>query len=118
MVHLDFHRLPDEFARFIHYGHGRRNNEPFMQPLAELDLARTLRRKGFVDIRIEPFREAEGVDLVGAASWRFPWTVIHAVKPRAADRGRAGSTSRRTLGQSRAATDSPFANTRNRRGAG
>ncbi|RYY35288.1 class I SAM-dependent methyltransferase [archaeon] len=38
MVHLDFWHLPDPFDRFLHYGHGRRNNEPYMQPLAELDL--------------------------------------------------------------------------------
>ncbi len=50
MVHLDFWHMPDPFSRFLHYGHGRRNNEPYMQPLAELDLPKTLAAKGFVDI--------------------------------------------------------------------
>ena len=30
MAHLDFHHVPNAFARFIHDGHARRNNEPFM----------------------------------------------------------------------------------------
>lgn len=118
MVHLDFHRLPDDFARFIHYGHGRRNNEPYMEPLAELDLEDVLRGMGFEDVRIEPFRETEGVDLDGAQSWRFPWTVIHAVKPWTADRGRQGDASRRIPRQSREATGSLFAQTKTGRGAG
>ena len=82
MVHLDFYHFPDAFARFLHYGHGRRNNEPFMQPLAELDLPRTLRKKGFANIEIAPFRESEGVDLDAREAWRFPWTVISATKPK------------------------------------
>lgn len=117
MMHLDFHRLPDDFARFIHYGHGRRNNEPYMEPLAELDLESALRRLGFEDIRIEPFRETEGVDLDGAQSWRFPWTVISAVKPRTADHGRDGNASRRAPRQSGEATGSPFTQAKTRRGA-
>ncbi len=81
MVHLDFYAIPDAFRRFLHYGHGRRNNEPFMQPLASLDLAALLESKGFRDIEIAPFQEAEDVDLTGNDAWRFPWTVIGAVKP-------------------------------------
>jgi ubiquinone/menaquinone biosynthesis C-methylase UbiE len=80
MVHLDFHALPDVFSRFIHYGHGRRNNEPFMEPWAEMDVAAVLADKGFGDIRVESFAEAEGVDAVDSPVWRFPWTVISAVK--------------------------------------
>ena len=82
MMHLDFYHFPDAFARFLLYGHGRRNNEPFMQPLAELDLPRTLRKQGFSSIEITPFREGEGVDLEGREAWRFPWTVISATKPK------------------------------------
>jgi ubiquinone/menaquinone biosynthesis C-methylase UbiE len=83
MVHLDYYALPDGFRRFLHYGHARRNNEPFMQPLAERDLARVLRDKGFTDVQIKPFQEAEDVDLDANDAWRFPWTVIAATKPAA-----------------------------------
>ena len=81
MVHLDFYKMPDAFRRFLHYGHGRRNNEPFMQPLANLDLPGLLEDKGFVDIEISSFKEDEAVDLKTNDAWRFPWTVISAVKP-------------------------------------
>jgi ubiquinone/menaquinone biosynthesis C-methylase UbiE len=80
MVHLDF--LPqvqpgaDAFSQFMHYGHGRRNNEPFMEPLAEMDLRETLARLGFHDVEIRPFEEAEGTLAAGYASWRFPWCVV------------------------------------------
>lgn len=82
MVHLDF--LPqvqpgaDAFTQFVHYGHGRRNNEPFMEPLAEMDLEETMRRIGFANIRIRPFAEAEGTLAADYRSWRFPWCVISA----------------------------------------
>jgi ubiquinone/menaquinone biosynthesis C-methylase UbiE len=84
MVHLDF--LPqaqprgDAFARFIHAGHGRRNNEPFMAPLAEMDLARLLERLGFANVEIRAFEEADGTLAPDYAGWRFPWTVIIAEK--------------------------------------
>jgi ubiquinone/menaquinone biosynthesis C-methylase UbiE len=76
MVHLDFHHLPDAFARFIHYGHGRRNHEPFMEPLAKLDLAAVLETKGFRNVAVTPFEEAAGTLDAGHADWRFPWTLI------------------------------------------
>jgi ubiquinone/menaquinone biosynthesis C-methylase UbiE len=85
MVHLDF--LPqaqprgDAFARFIHYGHGRRNNEPYMEPLAEMDLVATLGRLGFENVEIRAFEEADGALAPDYESWRFPWTVIVAEKP-------------------------------------
>jgi ubiquinone/menaquinone biosynthesis C-methylase UbiE len=91
MVHLDF--LPqvqprgDAFARFVHYGHGRRNNEPYMEPLAEMDLAAALDRLGFANVEIRAFEEADGTLAPDYASWRFPWTVIIAEKP-GADPGR------------------------------
>lgn len=80
MAHLDFYHLPDAFARFIHYGHGRRNNEPFMEPLAEMNLKSVLERNGFEDVRIEPFAEDDGVLDAGYRPWRFPWTLITGVK--------------------------------------
>ncbi|HKZ72701.1 MAG TPA: class I SAM-dependent methyltransferase [Steroidobacteraceae bacterium] len=82
MAHLDFYCIPDAFARFMHYGHGRRNNEPFLQPLAELDLPKMLRKKGFTGIEIVPFREEESADIAARDAWRFPWTIISATKPR------------------------------------
>ncbi|HVS76817.1 MAG TPA: class I SAM-dependent methyltransferase [Steroidobacteraceae bacterium] len=81
MVHLDFYYFPDAFARFMHYGHGRRNNEPFMQPVAELELPQLMRRHGFTDVKIVPFREADDLGPERTDTWRFPWTVISGRKP-------------------------------------
>lgn len=84
MAHLDF--LPqvqpgaDAFSAFIHYGHGRRNNEPFMAPLANMDLAALLAELGFTDVVIEPFEEAPGALDAANRDWRFPWAVIRARK--------------------------------------
>jgi len=78
MVHLDFHHLPDAFARFIHYGHGRRNNEPFMEPFAKMDLHEVLAAKGFENVAVTPFEEAAGTLAPEHADWRFPWTLITA----------------------------------------
>jgi SAM-dependent methyltransferase len=82
MVHLDFYWLPDAVTRFMFYGHGRRNNEPYMQPVAQIDLPRLLRRIGFADVRIEPFHEAEDLGPQRKDLWRLPWTVISARKQR------------------------------------
>lgn len=81
MVNLDFYSLPDAFRRFIHHGHARRNNEPYMGPLAEMDLSKLLTSKGFVDVEISPFKESDDIDIAANDSWRFPWTVIAATKP-------------------------------------
>ena len=78
MVHLDFLPTADAFRRFIHFGHARRNNEPYMEPLAEFDLGGILRDKGFVDVEIRSFEEAEGTLDPGYPYWRFPWSVISA----------------------------------------
>lgn len=84
MAHLDF--LPqvqpgaDAFSHFIYYGHARRNNEPFMEPLANMDLAVLLAELGFIDVAIEPFEEAPGALNPANRNWRFPWTVIRARK--------------------------------------
>jgi len=94
MIHLDFHHLPDAFARFMFYGHGRRNNEPYMQPVAELDVRKLLQRHGFADIRIEPFSEAEGLGVHRTDLWRLPWTVISARKSSPGAKSKVGRTSR------------------------
>jgi ubiquinone/menaquinone biosynthesis C-methylase UbiE len=78
MVHLDFLPADDDFARLIHFGHARRNNEPYMEPLASMDLPGVLKRLGFKKIEITPFEEAEGTLAPGYAFWRFPWTLIAA----------------------------------------
>lgn len=78
MVHLDFLPADDAFRRFIHYGHARRNNEPYMEPLAGMDLPAVLRDKGFTDVEIEPFEEADGTLDPAYQNWRFPWVTISA----------------------------------------
>lgn len=78
MIRLDFHHLPDPFLRFVHYGHGRRNNEPYMEPFAEMDVAAVLEAKGFRNVHVMPFEEAEGTLAPEYARWRFPWTIIAA----------------------------------------
>lgn len=84
MAHLDFYILPDEFDRFMHYGHSKRNNEAFMPGVAELDLPAELEKLGFEDVRIERFKESADLDLDAHDAWRFPWTAISAVKPQQA----------------------------------
>ena len=84
VAHLDF--LPqvqargDAFAQFIHDGHGRRNNEPFMAPLAKMDLRSLLASLGFTDIQILPFAEFDGALDPAYPHWRFPWAMIQARK--------------------------------------
>jgi ubiquinone/menaquinone biosynthesis C-methylase UbiE len=78
MVHLDFLPAEDEFARLIHFGHARRNNEPYMEPLAKMDLPGLLERLGVRNIEITPFEEADGTLAPDYAYWRFPWTLISA----------------------------------------
>lgn len=84
MFHLDF--LPaaqprhDAFAGFIHQGHSRRNNEPFMAPLNRIDLQGLLQGLGFTGIDISAFEEADGVLAADYPNWRFPWAVIRARK--------------------------------------
>src|SRR5687768_18561318 len=78
MVHLDFLPGPEPFDRLIHFGHARRNNEPFMEPLAGMDLPALLDRLGFRKVEIHPFEEAEGTLAPGYRYWRFPWALISA----------------------------------------
>lgn len=78
MIHLDFLPADDPFSRFIHFGHARRNNEPYMEPLAGLDLPALMADRGFVDIDIQPFEEADGTLDPAYPNWRFPWVVISA----------------------------------------
>ena len=84
VVHLDF-QVRDPFLEFIHLGHSRRNNEPYMRPLNKMDVARELTSLGFTDIRIEPFEEADGATRPEWPTWRFPWMAFVAKKPAAAN---------------------------------
>lgn len=79
-IHLDF-RADDPFWQFIMYGHGVRNNEPFLEPLMRMDLAEAYRKAGFDEVRIEPFAEREGATDPSNPFWRFPWAAIIARKP-------------------------------------
>jgi ubiquinone/menaquinone biosynthesis C-methylase UbiE len=78
MVHLDFLPGPEPFDRLIHFGHARRNNEPFMEPLARMDLPALLEGLGFRNVEVRPFEEAEGTLAPGYRYWRFPWALISA----------------------------------------
>lgn len=80
-IHLDFISFEDPFSTFIHYGHSRRNNEPFMVPLNEMDLEEAHRAAGFERIEIVPFEEFTGALSPEMTAWRFPWTLIVAHKP-------------------------------------
>ena len=83
MIHLDFLPPDDEFLTWMHYGHGRRNNEPFMEPLARMGIDGEMERIGFTDVEIMPFEEMAGALALQGKKWRFPWTVIAARKPAA-----------------------------------
>jgi ubiquinone/menaquinone biosynthesis C-methylase UbiE len=85
-IHLDF-RAEDPFWQFIFYGHGVRNNEPYLEPLMRMDLASAYRKAGFEAVRIDPFAEREGATDPSNPFWRFPWAAIIARKPA----GRAAS---------------------------
>ena len=81
-VHLGFYILPEAIVEFIHCGHSRRNNGPFMIPLAEMAVKVELETRGFTKISIEPFQDADGVDVERCPFWRrFPWTIIAADRP-------------------------------------
>ena len=81
MAHLDFHHVPNAFARFIHDGHARRNNEPFMSSWADIDPVALMTEKGLTNLQIIPFQEADGVDPANSPFWRFPWTIVYGEKP-------------------------------------
>jgi hypothetical protein len=83
VVHLDF-RVKDPFLEFIHYGHSRRNNEPFMAPLNEFDVEGEMRQAGFTDVQAIPFEEAPGATRPDWPTWRLPWTAFVGRRPSSA----------------------------------
>jgi ubiquinone/menaquinone biosynthesis C-methylase UbiE len=79
-IHLDFRADEDPWAKYIHYGHSKRNNEPFMPPLDRMDLQAAHRRAGFDKVEILPFEEMSGALSPDNKAWRFPWVIIAARK--------------------------------------
>jgi SAM-dependent methyltransferase len=80
-IHLDFLPADDAFARLLHFGHGRRNNEPFMEPLARMDLAAAHRAAGLADFTVTTFEDEDGaLTRPPNRKWRLPWAVILARK--------------------------------------
>lgn len=79
-IHLDFLVRDDPFKEYVHYGHSRRNNEPFMVPLNKMDIVAAHREAGFDDVEIVPFEEFDGSLSPEMTAWRFPWTMIIARK--------------------------------------
>ena len=79
-IHLDFLMKDDPFKQWVHNGHSARNNEPFMVPLNEMDLAEAHRDAGFEAVEIVPFEEFDGAFSPANTAWRFPWTMIIARK--------------------------------------
>jgi ubiquinone/menaquinone biosynthesis C-methylase UbiE len=79
-IHLDFLVRDDPFKEYVHYGHSRRNNEPFMVPLNKMDIVEAHKKAGFDDVEIVPFEEFDGALAPDMTSWRFPWTLIVAHK--------------------------------------
>lgn len=80
-IHLDFLPAGDAFARLLHFGHGRRNNEPFMEPLARMDLAAAHAEAGLEAPRVVAFEDEDGaLERPPGRKWRLPWAVIIARK--------------------------------------
>lgn len=80
-IHLDYLAGDDPFDRFIHYGHGQRNNEPYMEPLDKMDIGGALREAGFEDVEITPFAEAPDALSKNRSRWRLPWVILSGRKP-------------------------------------
>jgi len=81
-IHLDYLADEDPFNRFIHYGHGRRNNEPYMEPLNKMDLGGAIAEAGFEKVEIAPFEEAPNALSPDRSRWRLPWVIMAMQKPR------------------------------------
>jgi SAM-dependent methyltransferase len=80
MIHLDFLPPDDEFLAWLHFGHSKRNNEPYMTTLAAMDVGGAVTSAGFRDLEIADFEEAPGALALAGKKWRFPWTLIAARK--------------------------------------
>ncbi len=82
-VNLDFHSPPGGvFGDFIHYGHGRRNNEFFMRSFCEMDFLGFERSVGFETAEMRCFDDGTGLydRATVPPAWRFPWQLFVARK--------------------------------------
>lgn len=71
---LDFYVLADhDLAEALHRGHSRRNEEPYMEQLFDLDLPAELRAGGFADVVLESSAQRPDAD-----EWSLPWTFVTA----------------------------------------
>lgn len=71
---LDFYVLAaHDLAEALHRGHSRRNEEPYLEQLFDLDLPAELRAGGFVDVGLEASAQRPGSD-----EWSLPWTFVTA----------------------------------------
>lgn len=78
LVVLDFYLIPGgPVGMFFHLGHSRRNGEPFMPDLLDLDLPAELAAAGLADVHIAPFPATTDLSVV-PDRWRLPWTLIQA----------------------------------------
>lgn len=82
---LEFARTGDPFRDASVYGHGERNNEPWIPALMDADVAGMCEKAGLRDATWTPFDERErGLSPDGWGDrdeWHFPWAVLSAVKP-------------------------------------
>ena len=89
-LNLDFHSPPGGlWGQFIHYGHARRNNEVFMRSFCETDFVGMQVTAGFVDVEMRSFDDGTGPVTQDEVpqSWRFPWQLFVACKPRLSNVG-------------------------------
>lgn len=82
---LDFRFTGDSLRDMAMREHGARNNEPFLPPAMEADLAAMAERAGLLNARWSAFDErGEGMlsELAwpDRAEWHFPWAVLEAEK--------------------------------------
>lgn len=87
---LDFHPTGDPILDLTLVEHGDRNNEPFLPELFATDVLALCRKAGLADARWVAFDERGGGRLDTTAwperqEWHFPWAVLEARKPEAAD---------------------------------
>jgi ubiquinone/menaquinone biosynthesis C-methylase UbiE len=85
LVVLDFYLVPGgALGMFFHLGHARRNGEPFMPTLLDLNLPAELRAAGLAAPRVTTYPPGQSLDEL-PPRWRLPWTLIEAEAPGGGD---------------------------------
>lgn len=75
---LDFYVLPDnDLAEALHRGHSRRNEEPYMEDLFDLDLPAEFEKAGLTGFSARSLPQGGQPE----AAWALPWTEIIGRKP-------------------------------------